>query len=71
MDIRIKIAPASGDKIDKTVKVAATGCSLKELRKKAKIDGRMQATVNGEPADDKRHIGPDDKVVFTERVSGS
>jgi hypothetical protein len=72
MKVTVTVAAVGGKTTDKTISVDGTGVSLGELMKAGNLSmDRMQATIDGRPADEHAHVGANSKVVLTERVAGS
>ena len=69
----VEVRPLSGKSTNKTVKVEATGVSVTDLLKAAKVDPTKKGVlVNGQPvADLSILVAADAKVCVQERAQGS
>jgi hypothetical protein len=72
MKVKVKITPVTGRSTNIEVELEGTGVPLSAVMKKAKLSKKGgQITVDGRPADENTHVGPDSSVVFTENAAGS
>jgi hypothetical protein len=72
IEIKVDVKPTSGKGSSKGVQIDATGASVAEVLKAGGLDaGKMNISVNNEPAQLNTHVGKGDTVTLTEKAAGS
>lgn len=69
--VSVKLVPTRGESTDKKVAIKKGGDTVGSVMSKLKLGGRVDITVDGEPANDETRITSRSKVTITERPQGS
>ena len=69
--VTIKLVPTRGESKQQKVAIQKGGDTVGAVMKKLKLGGRVDVTVDGEPANDDTRITSRSKVTITERPQGS
>lgn len=72
LKIKVKVIPSSGEPVEHSVKVSASGASVKEILAQAKLDPKnSDFTVNGNVANLDTHVSESDILQAKATVSVS